>query len=354
LQIYTKDLKKNNQKSNFLNFNQNLLNWYDENQRQLPWRNTKNPYSVWVSEIILQQTQVIQGLDYYRKFMHNFPTLQALADANTDEVLLYWKGLGYYSRAINLHTAAKQVQNDHGGQFPQDFKSLQSLKGVGKYTAAAIASICFDEVVPAIDGNFYRVFSRLMADDFDISQSSAQQYFFDILMGIIDHKRPGDFNQAIMDLGATICKPKNPNCDLCPVQSHCLAFVGRNPENYPVKTKKTKQVPQDMSFYYFGNQTHFAIEQRDSLGIWKQLFQLPQTPLGFSDDDFSLKHECQHLLTHRKLQVKFYYKVLNDKALQALAKAHQLEILPLKNHHSKSFPKLIENFLDQLLQESDN
>ncbi len=180
------------------------MNWYQINARNLPWRSTRNPYKIWISEIILQQTQVKQGLQHYLNFVQRFPNVKTLANADTDEVLLYWKGLGYYSRALNLHKAAQQIITDFEGEFPQKYEEILKLKGVGKYTAAAIASICFNERKPAIDGNFYRVLSRLFADDYDISQAGAFQYFSELALQMMPYEACGDFNQAIMDLGAEV------------------------------------------------------------------------------------------------------------------------------------------------------
>ena len=209
----------------FPNIGLKISQWYSLNARDLPWRRTQNPYEIWISEIVLQQTRVEQGKNHYINLIEKFPDIKTLADAEIDEVLLYWKGLGYYSRAINLHKAAKQVMEDFGGVFPSTFNEILKLKGVGKYTAAAISSICFNENIPAIDGNFYRVLSRIFADDYDVSSTKAYQYFYELALLVMPEKNPRDFNQAIMDLGSGICKPKNPNCEVCPVQQDCLAYA---------------------------------------------------------------------------------------------------------------------------------
>ena len=238
-------MKTIKQNSDFLYIGQKLLLWYSQNARILPWRINQNPYNVWISEIILQQTRVEQGLEYYINFTNRFKDVESLAKADIDEVLLYWKGLGYYSRAINLHKAAQQIMQDYQGVFPNNYHEILKLKGIGKYTAAAISSICFNEKRPAVDGNFYRVLSRIFADDFDISKTKAHDYFSELALLIMPDRDFGDFNQAIMDLGANICKPKNPSCGICPVHADCLAFQLGKTADFPVKTKKIK--PEEMA-----------------------------------------------------------------------------------------------------------
>ena len=191
-----------------MTFNSLILIWFDKTKRNLPWRNQSDPYKIWISEIILQQTRVAQGLDYYLLFCEKFPTIFALAHASEQEVLKLWQGLGYYSRARNMHFTARQIVNNRNGEFPSTYKELLTLKGVGEYTAAAIASIAFQENVPAIDGNAFRVLSRYFNIHQDISLPKTKRYFMELGKEIIDKKRPGDFNQAVMELGATVCLPK--------------------------------------------------------------------------------------------------------------------------------------------------
>lgn len=230
-------LEKNNIGSDFQHIGNTLLHWYKNNARDLPFRQTTDPYKIWICEIVFQQTRINQGLNHYNNFIKRFPDVKILAEANEDEVLLHWKGLGYYSRAINIHKAAKQIMTDYNGSFPSDYEEILKLKGVGKYTAAAVSSICFDGKMPAVDGNFYRVLSRFFADDFDISNSKAFNYFSELATLIMPEK-VGDFNQAMMDLGSEICKPKNPLCGECPIDQNCLAFSLEKISSFPVKTKK--------------------------------------------------------------------------------------------------------------------
>ena len=207
-------------------FSDRVIDWYSNYKRNLPWRHTKDPYKIWLSEIILQQTRVDQGLPYYERFVEAFPTVQELANAPEDEVLRLWQGLGYYSRARNLHAASKYVVAELNGVFPDRFVDILKLKGVGTYTAAAIASFAFDEVVPVVDGNVYRVLSRLFNDATDISSGKGQKHFFALANELIDDKKPAEFNQAIMEFGALYCTPKSPNCDRCIFNDKCLYETG--------------------------------------------------------------------------------------------------------------------------------
>lgn len=205
-------------------FKHDLLKWFDENQRQMPWRETKNPYYIWLSEVMLQQTQVNTVRPYYNAFIERFPTIEALSTTNEEDVLKYWEGLGYYSRVRNFHEAVKEVHNKYNGKVPDDPESFQSLKGVGPYTNAAVMSIVHNHPLPAVDGNVLRVWSRLTCNDADIAQPKTKKLFEKELQPFVETKS-GDFNQAMMELGATICTPKKPICILCPVQKHCEAFA---------------------------------------------------------------------------------------------------------------------------------
>ena len=258
----------------FLSIGKHLLHWYSQNARDLPFRNTKDPYKIWICEIVFQQTRIAQGLGHYNNFIERFPDVKTLAEATEDEVLLYWKGLGYYSRAINVHKAAKQIMSEFNGEFPSQYEDILSLKGVGKYTAAAVYSICFGGKTPAVDGNFYRVLSRVFADDFDISNSKAFDYFSQLALLVIP-ENVGDFNQAMMDLGSEICKPKNPLCADCPLQKDCSAYALGTVSQFPVKTKKVKAVDLELLYYFIEYNGQFAIKQRGDDFIWKKLFDFP-------------------------------------------------------------------------------
>ena len=221
-------------------FSNKLISWYLQNKRDLPWRKTKNPYFVWLSEIMLQQTRVAQGMSYYLKFTETFPTVFDLAKADESTVLKMWQGLGYYSRARNLHATAKHIAFELDGKFPSTYKEIVKLKGIGDYTASAIASICFTEPTAVVDGNVYRVLSRYFGIETPINSSAGNKEFKELAQTLIDTLKPGTYNQAIMDFGAIQCKPKNPICLFCPFSESCVALQKNKIDTLPVKDKKTK------------------------------------------------------------------------------------------------------------------
>jgi len=298
-----------------------LVSWYTAHQRPLPWRNTQNPYTIWLSEIILQQTRVDQGLPYFNRFQSQYPEVQDLAKASEDEVLKLWQGLGYYSRARNLHKAAKWI-HENNNQFPKDYQGLLRLPGVGDYTAAAIASFAYNERVPVVDGNVFRVLSRLYAIEQAIDKPASRKVFKQAARDIMGDN-PALFNQAIMEFGALQCVPKSPNCSACPLHSNCLAYTQNRVAEFPVKSGKTKV--QEVYFTYFhikhGNKTF--MQQRDDSGIWKQLYQFPLVeslqPISPQEIQDTLmewripekaqvqeRYQCIHLLSHRKIRASFY------------------------------------------------
>ncbi|WKS94795.1 A/G-specific adenine glycosylase [Riemerella columbina] len=339
-------MKTNKQNPDFLNIGTKIIDWYDENARELPWRSTQNPYKIWISEVILQQTQVQQGRAYYLRFIERFPDVKTLAEADTDEVLLYWKGLGYYSRALNLHEAGQQIMRDFNGEFPSTYQEILSLKGIGKYTAAAIVSICFGEAYPAVDGNFYRVFSRLFADDFDISKSNAFQYFSALADRVMPPHRPGDFNQAIMDLGSEVCKPKTPQCGLCPVSEDCMAYQTGRALEFPVKHKKVSVTTMNLTYYMIHCQGYFLIKKRNRASIWKNLYEFPtQIPEAWQPFIRETK-VVNHKLTHRNLIIEMNEvptKTLQE--LHAYAQQHGYDVVNPEMAAQKSFPKPLEQWL---------
>ncbi len=281
-------------------FSKTLKDWYSSNNRKLPWRETQNPYFIWLSEIILQQTQVKQGLPYYEAFVENFPTVYDLAKADEQEVLKLWQGLGYYSRARNLHASAQYVVNDCAGVFPNTYKTLLKLKGVGDYTASAIASICFNEVTAVVDGNVYRVLARYFGIATPINTTEGIKQFKTLAQDLIDVKDPATFNQAIMEFGAMQCKPKTPDCMFCPFSSSCVAFQKGTIAQLPVKLKKVKVKQRYFNFMVFLSQDHKTVlERREGKGIWQNLYQFP-----LIETTENISHEgCLELLktnTHTK------------------------------------------------------
>ena len=257
-------------------FSHKILLWYAQNKRSLPWRQSTDPYKIWLSEIILQQTRVAQGLPYYLKFINRFPTVDDLACASEDQVLKLWQGLGYYSRARNLHATAKMVVNEYGGVFPDTFKGLLGLKGVGDYTASAIASICFDIPEPVVDGNVYRVLSRYFGIGTPINSSEGIRYFKQLAREVMDVGQIRDYNQAIMEFGAIQCVPKNPDCQGCPLNQGCVALQKKRVDELPVKQNKTKVRKRYFNYLVvIDSENRTLLQQRKGRGIWQNLWEFP-------------------------------------------------------------------------------
>ncbi len=257
-------------------FSKTLISWYLVNKRDLPWRKTTNPYHIWLSEIMLQQTRVAQGLPYYLKFLETYPKLENLANASEDEILKLWQGLGYYSRARNLHNTAKMVSEEMNGEFPNNYKELLKLKGVGDYTASAIASICFDQPEAVVDGNVYRVLSRYFGISTPINKSEGQKEFKQLAQQLIDAKQPGTFNQAIMEFGARYCVPQNPDCENCIFNNSCVAFQQLKVTGLPVKIKaKPVKIRHFNYMVLLSNNERTILQQCTAKGIWHKLYQFP-------------------------------------------------------------------------------
>ncbi len=339
-----------------LNANLLILAWFDQYKRILPWRKTKDPYKIWLSEIILQQTRVQQGMAYYEAFVSHFPTLEELALADENQVLKLWQGLGYYSRARNLHATAKHLYLHEDSIFPDNSQALKKLKGIGDYTASAIASICFDEVTPALDGNMYRVFARYFGLYDDISAPATKKKFFALGQEIIDPERPGDFNQAVMDLGATICTPKNYQCEICPLNESCFALQKKAQDDLPVKSKKITVKNRYLHFLYIHHQHRFLLTQRDDKDVWAKLFTLPKVESKKADEvpDFDKNYDgkCQflyeeiHLLSHQRLHIKFWELEVNEQSLSDLKDFWHAEIISYQDLDRYALPKPIEKFMN--------
>ncbi|APY08677.1 A/G-specific adenine glycosylase [Winogradskyella sp. J14-2] len=292
-----------------MDFKNTLTNWYSNNKRDLPWRNTKNPYYIWLSEIILQQTQVKQGLPYYNAFIKQYPTVFDLANASEEEVLKLWQGLGYYSRARNLHTTAKYVAFKLHGKFPDNYKDLLKLKGVGDYTASAIASIAFNEIAAVVDGNVYRVLSRYFGVETPINSTNGIKEFKALASSLIDKEQPATFNQAIMEFGATQCKPKNPYCMVCPLNDSCVALQKNIIDSLPVKLKKTKVKNRFFNFLVcIDKGKNTLLEKRISKGIWQNLYQFPliESNKSLSSDEFHLLNIKDSFLHNLKFDYTLY------------------------------------------------
>ncbi|MFZ3578002.1 A/G-specific adenine glycosylase [Virgibacillus sp. DJP39] len=268
-------------------FQNDLITWYQANKRDLPWRKEKNAYRIWVSEIMLQQTKVDTVIPYFNQFIEKFPTIHDLATANEQDVLKSWEGLGYYSRVRNLQNAIKEVVASYGGEVPKSASELGSLKGVGPYTKGAILSIAYDQPEPAVDGNVMRVLSRILKVQEDIAKPRTKKIFEDHIRNIISHTDPSSFNQGMMELGATVCTPKNPACMLCPVQQHCQAFAEGIEKELPIKSKAKKQKTIPYIVLLIKNkQNSYLIEKRPNEGLLANLWQFPMISLsemGFNE-----------------------------------------------------------------------
>ena len=344
-----------------MNIAKPILQWYLENKRDLPWRNTKDPYKIWLSEIILQQTQVNQGMPYYLAFVKNYPTVNHLASASEEEVLKLWQGLGYYSRARNLHATAQYIASQEKGIFPKNYKGLLNLKGVGDYTASAIASICYNQNHAVVDGNVYRVLSRVYGITAPINSSKGIKMFKELANEQLDRTDPGTYNQAVMEFGARHCKPKNPICNPCVFSDHCTAYNTQSIEKLPVKTKTAKPKKRYFNFMVILSKTGETIlTKRPSKGIWANLYQFPlletQNQRSESELKVSLLNSevlkplevlsissynetpMVHKLSHQHLYARFWViraKTLPQKSI-SISEINQYPV-----------PRLIEKFINE-------
>lgn len=340
-----------------MSFNLLILIWFNENHRKLPWRGQTNPYKIWISEVILQQTRVAQGIEYYERFCNAFPTLKSLTEADEDDVLKSWQGLGYYSRAQNLYHTAKHIMNELDGNFPDNYNELLKLKGVGSYTAAAIASICFGEVVPAIDGNAFRVFSRYFNIDLNISDQESKKFFFELAKKIIDQEKPGDFNEAVMELGATVCLPQNPKCRICPLNQSCEALAKNRIHILPVKSKKTNAKTRFFNFLEITNGEQYLMIKRTENDIWKNLYSFPiiESKSAVTDKlkvdkirgKFIKIHNEIHLLTHQRLEISFWRMEIGLDELEKISKTLNLTAFTFEELLKIPVPKPIERYINQ-------
>jgi A/G-specific adenine glycosylase len=342
-----------------MKFSNTLIYWYLKNKRELPWRTSQNPYFIWLSEIMLQQTRVAQGLAYYLKFTDTFPTVFDLAEADESTVLKMWQGLGYYSRARNLHFSAKVIANELNGQFPSTYAEIIKLKGIGDYTASAIASICFNENTAVVDGNVYRVLSRYFGIKTAINSSAGIKEFKILAQTLIDKAQPGTFNQAIMDFGATQCKPQNPLCESCPFANSCVSLDKKLTKELPIKDKKIKVRKRYFNFLVIVTDAKKTIlTERKGKGIWQGLYQFPLvesdkiitkneltvneefTDLLPKETTISLfnKKEIVHKLSHQHLYTQFW--IIETKSLsEAQINWPEINTFPV--------PVLIAKFLDE-------
>lgn len=339
-----------------------LHQWYLRHYRQLPWRETRNPYHIWLSEIILQQTRVEQGLPYYERFIDTFPNVEHLAKAPISQVLKLWEGLGYYSRARNLHQAAQCIVNDFQGEFPLSYQDIRSLKGVGDYTAAAIASFAYDLPHAVVDGNVLRVLSRLHADATPINTAAGKKRFQAYADDFLDHQDPATHNQAMMELGATICKPRDPLCDVCPLQEACLAKAQGQVLDFPFKVKKLYDQVRFLNYWFLHLGDDTLVGQRKS-GIWQGLFQFPlhesstqmeleeaqkileKQGLNLARLPFRLHRLPKHKLSHQTLHISIWEFWLSPDA--DLPAWHDYERHSIQEMKRMAFPRPLRKFLDE-------
>lgn len=342
-------------------FTLSLLNWHEENPRNLPWKAHLDAYSVWLSEIIMQQTRVEQGTAYYLAFKEQFPTIHDLAAADLSEVIKLWEGLGYYSRARNLHTTAQYISNQLNGEFPNSFEAIKQLKGVGPYTAAAIASFAFGIPKAAIDGNAYRVLSRYFGIHTPIDSSSGKKEFQQLGDALLDKERPGDFNQALMNFGALVCKPKNPDCMQCPLQAECKAFAEKTIHLLPVKSKSLTKTKRYFHYLFIQHSDHTWIKERTGKTFWRHLYEFPliesdhtlspdevllaAEEKGFLPESYTIQRIQEGLkqtLSHRHIHaIVLEIKATANFSPEGYAKT------PLKELASQPFPRILYNYLQE-------
>jgi A/G-specific adenine glycosylase len=348
-----------------LNFTKQIIEWYRRNCRNLPWREGKDAYKVWLSEVILQQTRVEQGLPYYVKFVQNYPTVHHLAAANQEEVLKLWQGLGYYSRARNMLQTANMVVNDFDGRFPSTYKELIKLKGVGDYTAAAIASIVFNEPVPVVDGNVNRVVSRYFAVSEAVDSGVGKSKIKEAMLALIPNQEPGMFNQAVMELGSLVCKPSNPDCQHCPVADGCAARAQGNVLQFPVKGAKRAATHRFFVYVVPIVDGHTVLRLRKGDDIWKGLYEFPLIETSnqvnsadhlkalitkhFDVVSFELRdiHSAKHLLTHRVINAQF---VLFTAA--SFTGSVDDMLVPINQVAEYPMAKLTERYLSEVIENS--
>ena len=343
-----------------MDFTNSLTQWYLQNKRDLPWRKTVNPYKIWLSEIMLQQTRVAQGTPYFLSFTTAFPTVFDLAAANEEQVLKLWQGLGYYSRARNLHKTAQYVANELSGIFPDNYNDLLKLKGVGEYTAAAIASFSYNEVVPVVDGNVFRVLSRYFDVETDIASASAKKEFAALAFELMPKGNPAIFNQAIMEFGALQCVPKSPNCGICVFNTSCAALQKKKVDQLPVKSKKLKVRNRFFNYLVVSDDNeNTIIQKRIAKGIWHNLYEFPLIETERVEDfdcianliqsDFFKGNEIVgisesnpetiiHKLSHQHLHIKFWKVKVNGTIKNAI-NSDTLKTFP--------FPIVIHNFIEK-------
>ncbi len=346
-------------------FRDQLMAWFARNHRPLPWKGEKDPYLVWLSEVILQQTRVEQGLPYFERFRQRYPTVQQLAEAPEDEVMKLWEGLGYYSRARNLHAAARHIARKLGGRFPDTYEGIRQLKGVGPYTAAAIASFAFGLPYAVLDGNVFRVLSRFFGIETPVDTTSGRKAFAELAQELLDTTRPGPYNQAIMDFGATQCTPRPPACSSCPLHNACIAYREEKVNALPAKSKKAPKRERFFHYLVVRHQGKALLNKRTEKGIWQNLYEFPLLELPhYSRKEADIRNSelwrrlfdgqeaiilrisrpYQQLLTHQKILASFW-----EVGLPAEAALNSGSFLAVdqKKLYKFAFPMVINRYLNE-------
>lgn len=346
------------------NFSEKIITWYKRNKRDLPWRNTKDAYLIWLSEIILQQTRVDQGMEYYLKFAKEFPTVKHLAKADNEKVMKLWQGLGYYSRARNLHTTAKIVTEKNKGVFPDAYEDILDLKGVGEYTAAAIASFAFNKPHAVVDGNVYRVLSRVFGIETPIDSTQGKKEFYSLANELIDKKNPALHNQSIMEFGSMQCKPVSPDCNNCPLNTMCFAYSKKRVSELPVKAKKTKVRNRYFDYIVLQNKSSVAMNKRGEKDIWTNLYDFPliESTKELTEDQFlksdnwksfmepaeeytvkSVSTHYKHILSHQKIYARFW-EIECDRFFKKVVPAGAI-VISKQKVQNYAVPRLIDKYL---------
>ncbi len=346
-----------------MNLSEVLTSWYFRNKRELPWRQTSSPYKIWLSEIILQQTRVDQGIDYYLKFIQRYPGLNDLSQASLDEILKIWQGLGYYSRARNLHETARKIAGEYSGRFPESYSELLRLKGIGPYTAAAIASIAFNQPVAVIDGNVIRFLSRYFGLDLPFHYAEGKRQFEMLAYRILDQNNPGIHNQALMEFGAVQCLPQHPDCRCCPMKGTCHAFINNMVNELPVKKTPIRVKERYFNYLVIINGNKIFLSRRTKKDIWKMLYEFPliettvkksETEIINSPDWKEMLHKTgsfgiihismlyKHILTHQRIYARFFRIIIDKPNVLLLKDCIPVDIILL---HRYAVPRLIEKYL---------
>ncbi|MES2591127.1 MAG: A/G-specific adenine glycosylase [Bacteroidota bacterium] len=346
-------------------FSEKITKWYQQNKRDLPWRNTKDAYFIWLSEIILQQTRVEQGMSYYLKFAKEFPTVKHLAKADNEKVMKLWQGLGYYSRARNLHSTAKIITDTYQGKFPEQYSDILSLKGVGEYTAAAIASFAFNKPHAVVDGNVYRLLSRVFGIETPIDSSQGKKEFYALANELINKKDPALHNQSIMEFGSMQCKPVSPDCTVCPLNTMCFAYSKKRVAELPVKEKKTKVRNRYFNYIVLNHKNTTAINKRLEKDIWTNLYDFPliETDKQLTEEQFlkseswsnfvagtksytvkSVSAHFKHILSHQKIYARFW-EIDCPKPFEKMLSSSSI-VIKEQDIFKYAVPRLIENYLE--------